>query len=122
MLGSVASALGSSLKKLVRYFGFRIGVIAAIALLIAQLGAMNHAYSHLPRSATATTQRSGPGVHDICDDCLSFAPVLSAAGTAATLPLIEPPARVSALRAIAVSLINPRPDLAFRSRAPPAIA
>jgi hypothetical protein len=110
------------LKKLVHLLGFRIAVIAAIALFFAQLGAMNHAYSHLPRSVAATAQQTNSASRDVCDDCLSFAPVLSAAGSSAALPLIEPPARITALRAVATSLVNRRPNLAFRSRAPPVIA
>jgi hypothetical protein len=112
---------GSALKKFPHNSAFRLAVIAAIALLLAQLGAMNHAYSHVPQVA-ATVQSPNPAAHSICDDCLSFAPVLSAAGSPTLLSFVAPPARAIALRAVAASLLNHRLDLAFRSRAPPVSA
>jgi hypothetical protein len=111
-----------TLKKLRQRLGFRIAVIAAIALFWAQLGAMNHAYSHVPQASLATVQRSNPAAHVVCDDCLSFAPALSAAGSLCLLPFTAPPAREIALRAVAASLVSYRLNLAFRSRAPPVTA
>ena len=109
------------MKKLSHYPGLPLAVIAAIALVFAQLGGMNHAYSHVPRVA-ATLQDSNPAAHSICDDCLSFAPVLAATGSSALAEFIAPPARAIALRATAASLLNNRLNLAFRSRAPPVYA
>ena len=109
------------MKKFPHHSPFALAVIAAVVLLLAQLGAMHHAYSHVPSAAT-TAQDSNRGIHPVCDDCLSFAPVLSAAGSPTVLAFVAPPARALALRAVAASLISHRLDLAFRSRAPPVSA
>jgi hypothetical protein len=104
-------------------------------LLIAQLGAMAHVYSHDAATGAASAHQSlsgGPetgspqsgspqsGGHDFCGDCLNFAPLLSAAGAPAPLPFIEPQGRVLAPHAERTSLVDRSPHLAFRSRAPPA--
>jgi len=102
-----------------RHLKFRVAAIAAAALLIAQLGAMAHAYSHDSAAAPVSTQQSTPGIHDFCGDCLSFAPVLSAAGSPAALPFIEPQGRALSAHAESRSLVDRHPHLAFRSRAPP---
>jgi hypothetical protein len=109
------------LKKTPHHSSFGLALIAAMVLVLAQLGAMNHAYSHVPLAA-ATVQDSNPAAHTLCDDCLSFAPVLSSAGSPAVVSFVAPPARAIALRAVAASLLNHRLDLAFRSRAPPVSA
>jgi hypothetical protein len=109
------------LKKSPQHSRFGLAVFAAIALFLAQLGAMQHAYSHVPQAA-ASLQESNPGAHALCDDCLSFAPVLSVAGSPALPPFVSPPGRAIALRAVAASLYKHRLDLAFRSRAPPVSA
>jgi hypothetical protein len=101
-------------------FDLRVAVITAVALLIAQFGAMAHAYSHGPALKGAPTHQSNPGSHDYCSDCLNFAPLLSPAGTPAALPLIEPQGRGFAVPAACRSLVYLSPRLAFRSRAPPA--
>jgi hypothetical protein len=109
------------LSNLPRRFELRFAAITAIALLIAQLGAMAHAYSHVPDIRPAAALQSG-GAHDFCSDCLSFAPLLSAAGTPAALPRIAPQALSPRLHAEPRSLVDSRPRLAFRSRAPPSHA
>ena len=98
---------------------FRIAVITAIALLIAQIGAMTHAYSHVAQVAPPSAHQSLLNSHDFCNDCLNFAPLLSAAGTPAALPVVVPQGRGFGLTAACRSLVNRRPLLAFRSRAPP---
>jgi hypothetical protein len=107
------------LKKLQHRFGLRIAAIAALALLIAQLGAMTHAYSHDAAAAPVSTHQPQPAGHEFCGDCLNFAPLLSAAGAPAALPFIEPQGRSFALHAERSSLVDRHPHLAFRSRAPP---
>jgi hypothetical protein len=102
-----------------RRFKFRIAVIAAAALLIAQLGAMTHAYSHMRDVAPVSSHQSNSLNHDFCGDCLSFAPVLSAAGTPTALPFVEPQGRCVGVHVECRSLIDRTPVLAFRSRAPP---
>jgi hypothetical protein len=92
--------------------GFRIALITAVALLIAQMGAMSHAYSH--------AHQSGLGSHEFCNDCLGFAPLLSAGAVPTALPQVVPQGRVVAAPVAGASLVDRSVILAFRSRAPPA--
>jgi hypothetical protein len=107
------------LRKLLHRFELRLAVMAAVALLIAQLGAMAHAYSHDAAAGSTTTHQAGASSHDPCNDCLAYAPLLAAAGTPAALPSIEPQGRGLATHAAANSLVDLSLTLAFRSRAPP---
>jgi hypothetical protein len=100
-------------------FRLRFAAITAIAVLIAQLGAVAHAYAHVPDGQPASTYPANNGSHDFCSDCLNFAPLLSAAGAPAALPLIEPPGRGAGVHAGCRSLVHRHLHLAFRSRAPP---
>jgi hypothetical protein len=77
-----------------------------------------HAYAHVPDVHPTSTYQANTG-HDFCSDCLSFAPLLSAAGAPAALPLIEPPGRSEGVHAECRSLVDRHLHLAFRSRAPP---
>jgi hypothetical protein len=94
-------------------------LLQALILVIAQLGAQAHAYSHLavaPHGPDGEPQRS----HVLaCSDCVAFAPLLATAG-GATVPILHLPARASALIA-AAALSAPRAFVhtAYRSRAPP---
>jgi hypothetical protein len=97
-------------------FEFRTAFLAVAALLFAQLGAMTHAYSHDP--ASSTTPRTALSAHDLCKDCLAYAPLLSAS-TPTALPAFEPQGGSSGVVASATSLLDLAPRLAFRSRAPP---
>jgi hypothetical protein len=121
MLGSWRHVSGIELKRIAHNSSFGLAVFAALLLVLTQLGAMNHAYSHVPQAA-ASVQDSNPAAHAICDECLSFAPLLSSAGSPAIVDFVAPPPRAIALRAIAASLVANRLDLAFRSRAPPVSA
>jgi hypothetical protein len=121
MLGLLHHASGFELKRIAHNSSFALAAFAALVLVLAQLGAMNHAYSHVPR-VTASVQDLNPAAHAICDECLSFAPVLSSAGSPAIVDFVAPPPRAVALRAVTASLIAYRLDLAFRSRAPPVSA
>lgn len=98
----------------------RIALIAALALLLAQLGAMTHAYSHVPSLTQASYAPQQPASHELCAECLNFAPLLSAAGAPAVIPFIAPPSSAPAPVAPRASLNDQKPRLAFRSRAPPA--
>jgi hypothetical protein len=102
-----------------RRFELRFAAITAIAVLIAQLGAMTHAYAHVPGLHLAAAYQTNAGNHDSCSDCLNFAPLLSAAGAPAALPLIEPPGRSAGVDTAYRSLVDRHLHLAFRSRAPP---
>jgi hypothetical protein len=108
------------LVKLQHRFEVRIALIMAVALLIAQIGAMAHAYSHVPALQPTSAHQSSQGSHDLCSDCLAFAPLLSAAGTPAALPAVEPQGPSPAVQATHYSLVDRSLNLAFRSRAPPA--
>jgi hypothetical protein len=94
--------------------------MALLALLVSQLGAQAHAYSHGAAFGTVTAGRQIEAAHDVCKDCLAFAPLLSAAGTMAapSSPVRAAPAQAAGH--CSDSLIGHRPPLAFRSRAPPA--
>jgi hypothetical protein len=96
----------------------RWAALAALALLIAQLGAMAHAYSHVPQTRSVSAQQPTPS-HDFCGDCLNFAPLLSAAGAPTVLPLDLPRGCHAAPAAPLYSLVDLKLLLAFRSRAPP---
>jgi hypothetical protein len=98
----------------------RFAVVAAIALVIAQLGAMAHAYTHVPQTRADSAQQTRPGIHDFCSDCLNFAPLLAAAGTPAGLPFALPQGCCVAPSSPRDSLLDLKFLLAFRSRAPPA--
>lgn len=101
----------------------RVAVLAALALLFAQFGAMSHAYSHdAVAGAPAATHQTGAASHDPCNDCLAYAPLLCAAGAPTALPSSLPQSRGLATRATAASLVNLDLTLAFRSRAPPLTA
>jgi hypothetical protein len=108
-------------------FGIRTAVITAVALLIAQFGAIAHAYSHDSGVGPGIAHQSGPAhgsrpvSHEACLDCLNFAPLLSAAGAQAALPLDLPQCRGGGVQAEHPSLIGLAAHLAFRSRAPPAL-
>ena len=104
--------------ELTRRLRIRWAVIAAAALLIAQWGAMAHAYSHGPQTRSVSAQQPIPA-HDYCADCLNFAPLLSAAGAPAVLPVVLPQALSATPPAPLASLIDFKFLLAFRSRAPP---
>lgn len=97
----------------------RLALLMAATLLLAQLGAQLHAYSHLHAGAHVTDQlydRAGP-----CADCLSFAPLLAAAGAPGHLSHAGA-AGVAVAPAVAVrTLISLSAVAAFRSRAPPSI-
>lgn len=97
----------------------RIRVIArllSLALLIGQLGAEAHAYSHL------TDDPHGlPDTAQSCRACLSFAPLLNAVSGSHSV-LVRNPGVTETFVPIAEVLIRHSPShRAFHSRAPPAL-
>src|ERR1700704_1213893 len=65
----------------------RLGVLLALALLVAQTGAVMHQYSHL--SASGDSRGFFPATSSqSCPACLAYAPVLGAAGGASHLPTL----------------------------------
>lgn len=93
--------------------------MAAVALLIAQLGALSHAYSHDAAAGAPSTHQTGATSHDLCNDCLAYAPLLAGAAAPGALPSVLPQGRGLATRVTAHSLVDLSLTLAFRSRAPP---
>jgi hypothetical protein len=93
--------------------------MAVVALVIAQMGAMSHAYSHDTAVASPSMHFIGAVSHNPCGDCLAYAPLLSAAGAVGSLPFLEPAVRDAVARTLPDSLVDGLPFLAFRSRAPP---
>jgi len=93
--------------------------LQALILVIAQLGAQAHAYSHLTvsRDANGELQR----IHALaCSECVAFAPLLAAAGGSA-VALLHLPALASAVVADHAQVSSRAAALsAYRSRAPPA--
>jgi len=92
--------------------------------MFAQLGAMAHAYTHVPgmhvpSMRSASVHQSTPDNHDYCSDCLAYSPLLSVAGTPTALPFVAPQGCSLALHVVCSSLVDHHPHLAFRSRAPP---
>ena len=105
------------MSRLSRQSTLRIALMTAMALLIAQFAALNHAYSHLRPGSDSTEQQDSHG--RLCSECLSFAPLLSTANGSGALSFIAPQG-VSAAPGVAVaSLISRSLTPAFRSRAPP---
>ncbi len=88
-------------------------------LLMAQLGAMSHAYSHDAAVGSPPTHQSGVSSHEACKDCLAYAPLLAVAGACSVLPFALPPGHGAAARRAGDSVADLSLTLAFRSRAPP---
>lgn len=107
------------MRKFLHRFELRLAILAAISLLIAQVGATAHAYSHDAAAGAATSHRSAANSHDLCNDCLAYAPLLSAAAAPNALPFVGPQGPSEAIRVTADSLVERSLTLAFRSRAPP---
>jgi hypothetical protein len=97
---------------------FRITALAVLAFFIAQMGAIAHAYTHQPSTQTSIYRQSQSS-HELCGDCLNFAPLLAAAGTPAAPPFSLANAASSQPASVPVSFLDHRTYLAFRSRAPP---
>jgi hypothetical protein len=107
------------LRRLSHSQEFRVALIAALALFFAQIGAMAHSYTHIPESGVSSSQQPNSGIHDVCKDCLNFAPLLSAAGAPAALPFAVPLPCRSAPQAQIACLVDLKFLAGFRSRAPP---
>jgi hypothetical protein len=95
----------------------RIALMTAMALLIAQFGAQAHVYTHL-HGGSGTTEQLGSHAR-LCSECLSFAPLLTTAGSPGHLFAIAPQGVTAATSDAVASLIAHSPTTAFRSRAPP---
>jgi hypothetical protein len=97
----------------------RLGVFLALALLVAQTGAVLHECSHLRASRES---RGVPASSQSCPACLSYAPVLAAAG-GTSRALTVAMAQIGTTRRTPVApLVGYSPQHAFLSRAPPLLA
>ena len=95
----------------------RLLLLAAVAMLVGQLGAQAHAYSHSGSPSAPSDQLHTH--HDLCQECLAFTPLLAGAGGLDhTMSFADAKALWQASSAGA-SLISLELVLAFRSRAPP---
>ena len=100
-------------------FQLRVAAWVALALFVAQMGAIAHAYTHKPSTPQTSAYQQGTNSHESCDDCLNFAPLLAAAGTPALLPFSLQHSQSAPPSAAPSSFRQSRTHLAFRSRAPP---
>jgi hypothetical protein len=94
-----------------------LSLILAVFVLVAQLGAQAHAYSHLAKSPDPV-QRSAHQTP--CVECSAFAPLLTAVSGMAfpvVATVVEPPAITATL---AAGIRRAALCTAYRSRAPPA--
>ena len=99
----------------------RIAVTASLclSLLVAQFGALTHAYSHLHPAGADVDQIAAQS--SACAACLQYAPLLSPAG--ANSAMFAPVGAHPSFRHATpvVSLIARSVSNAFRSRAPPVL-
>ncbi len=95
----------------------RVALLTALVLLVAQVAAQAHAYSHLHPGFDTTQQLDAHG--RLCSECLAVAPLLATAGSTGRSFLTPPQGVTAAADVVVASLISHEPTLAFRSRAPP---
>ncbi len=91
-------------------------MLLALALLIAQIGAVMHGYAHLSASGES---RGAPASSQSCPDCLAYAPVLAAAGGTSHSPAFAQAQIGATYRTPVAPLVGYSPQHAFLSRAPP---
>jgi len=104
-------------RALFRYRNKPIVLFALLALLVAQAGAGLHALKHFGSNGDPT---GVPGTHlQLCLECASFAPLASAHGGVATMFTVAALAGDVFARVLEATTAAHRPQLAFRSRAPP---
>jgi hypothetical protein len=94
----------------------RLGVLLVFALLFAQTGALLHQYRHL--RAPGAPPASG----QTCADCLSFSPLLTAAGGATHLLVMSRAQTGISYRSPSVPAFVRPPQHAFLPRGPPSLA
>lgn len=91
-------------------------MLVALALVVAQTGAVVHGYSHLraPSEPARSTQS--------CADCLAFSPLLSAVGATNHSFVVARMETGTIYRSPAAPLVGQSTQHAFLARAPPFIA
>ena len=98
-----------------RRFGLVVRLLS-VALLVGQIGAAAHAYSHL-----SDDTKGRPDTTQICGACMSFAPLASAASGSTAALHIDHCGSEAAVPAVDAAIALDPHYPAFRSRAPPAI-
>jgi hypothetical protein len=93
-----------------------IASVLSLALLIGQLGAEAHAYSHL-----SDDSKGLPGTSQSCRACLSFAPVQAAVGGSSAAFVVAPCAGELYVLPEEILVPNSPSRRAFQSRAPPVL-
>ncbi|HTU66019.1 MAG TPA: hypothetical protein VMF52_08725 [Steroidobacteraceae bacterium] len=99
---------------MIRRYRKRLVHLLSLAFLLAQFGMLAHASSHLKADPHGAPTKS-----QLCGECLSFAPLQNAVGSAPTVVLAVKPPVHRLLDVDAVATVPPREFDAFRSRAPP---
>ena len=97
-----------------------VGMLLALALVLAQSGAIVHGWSHLRASGAVASTPATAG--QACKDCLSFAPMLATAGGKWHAPAVAPGPVTTTYRTLTPPLVGFSPRHAFLSRAPPPFA
>jgi hypothetical protein len=94
-----------------------LSLILAMIVLVAQLGAQAHAYSHLARNTQPAQNSAHPAP---CVECSAFAPLLTAV-TGVGFPVVATVVETPAIAAtLAAGIRRAALCTAYRSRAPPA--
>ena len=95
-----------------------IARLLSLVLLIAQLGAVAHAYSHL----TPDLRSSAPGLTQVCATCISQLPLLSVIGSSQSPLPLDHCSSEPVLATIPTQAVFPLFSPTFRSRAPPFVS
>lgn len=90
--------------------------LLSLALLIAQLGMVAHASTHLKADPHGVPTKA-----QLCGECLSFAPLQNIVGSAPAIVMAIKPLAHGIDEVEAVATVPPRAFDAFRSRAPPVL-
>lgn len=107
------------MNRLNHHANLRIALLTALALLVAQLGAQAHAYSHFNSASHPAGELDYHTAQ--CFDCLSFAPLLASAGGPSHALVVAQQGVLSAPNAALVTLTTTGSVSGFQSRAPPLI-
>jgi hypothetical protein len=97
---------------------FAAHALLALLLLLGQLAAQNHAYTHLRLTGDPATPS---GQHTPCSECLSFAPLVSATHSSHGVADFQFEDANSKVYSDSVSLTSRSTSHSFQSRAPPVL-
>ncbi len=92
-------------------------LLLALSLLLAQVGAQAHGYSHLKAGQIRSDSSGSAG--QLCNECLAASPLLSAAGSPSAPEIFFSAAITTPLAPVALAALQTYRYYAFRSRAPP---